>query len=92
VTAARSNIEVSVSRATRSAMFRMSNSVRDVVVELDADYKVDEDAAMLGSILLHGTGRSLKGALLKDLLYDEVDRNTFAKHMEWTLDDVEQST
>jgi hypothetical protein len=47
---------------------------------------------MLGSILLHGTGRSLKGALLKDLLYDEVDRNTFAKHMEWTLDDVEQST
>jgi hypothetical protein len=42
VTAARSNIAVSVSRATRSAACNMIKSICDVVVELDANYKLDK--------------------------------------------------
>jgi hypothetical protein len=53
---------------------RRSKAICDVVVELDADYKLDEDAVALGSILLNCPGRSFKGSLFKEFMYDEVDQ------------------
>jgi hypothetical protein len=69
VMVARSNLECYISRANRSALLKVIKSICDVVVELDADYKLDEDAVALGSILLNCTGRSFKGSLFKEFMY-----------------------
>jgi hypothetical protein len=69
VMVARSNLECYISRANRSALLKVIKSICDVVVELDADYKLDEDAVALGSILLNCPGRSFKGSLFKEFMY-----------------------
>jgi hypothetical protein len=69
VMVARSNLECYISRANRSALLKVIKSMCDVDVELDADYKLDEDAVALGSIRLNCTGRSFKGSLFKEFMY-----------------------
>ncbi|CAE8614933.1 unnamed protein product [Polarella glacialis] len=55
-------------------------TICDAIVELDSDLMIAEEAPRLGAMLLHGTGHSLKGTELKQLLQSDEDKQQFLSH------------
>ncbi|CAE8611920.1 unnamed protein product, partial [Polarella glacialis] len=56
-------------------------TICDAIVELDSDLMIAEESSRLGVMLFHGTGHSLKGTELKQLLQSDEDKQQFLSHM-----------
>ncbi|CAE8602375.1 unnamed protein product [Polarella glacialis] len=78
---AKATIEARASRAFHTAIQMLLRTIYDLVIQLDQDLKLVEDAEALGGLLLHGSNRSLKGASLLDYMYGEEDKELFQAHL-----------
>ncbi|CAE8645428.1 unnamed protein product [Polarella glacialis] len=78
---ARTLIEIKASRATHSSLLMLLSTVCDVVVQLDADFRLVENGERLAAMLLQGAERSLKGICFEDFLFEAADKERLKKHV-----------
>eukprot|EP00931_Biecheleriopsis_adriatica_P025831 TRINITY_DN15778_c0_g1_i2.p1 TRINITY_DN15778_c0_g1~~TRINITY_DN15778_c0_g1_i2.p1 ORF type:complete len:406 (-),score=61.70 TRINITY_DN15778_c0_g1_i2:121-1338(-) len=78
---AEATVKATLSRNVAKAFSKLLSFVYDVVLNMDADLRVIDDASSLGTLLLHAPNRCYRGAQLQDYLYSESDKIRFAEHM-----------
>ncbi|CAE8623973.1 unnamed protein product, partial [Polarella glacialis] len=78
---ARTLIEIKASRATHSSLLMLLSTVCDVVVQLNADFRLVENGERLAAMLLQGAERSLKGICFEDFLFEAADKERLKKHV-----------
>ncbi|CAE8648877.1 unnamed protein product [Polarella glacialis] len=84
-------IEEKAAREFQAATQMLLRTMYDLVIQLDQDFKLVENAEALGGMLLHGCNRSLKGASLLDYMYGEEDKELFHAHVNQMPTDELQS-
>eukprot|EP00927_Polykrikos_kofoidii_P062806 TRINITY_DN5760_c0_g1_i11.p1 TRINITY_DN5760_c0_g1~~TRINITY_DN5760_c0_g1_i11.p1 ORF type:complete len:643 (-),score=81.00 TRINITY_DN5760_c0_g1_i11:48-1976(-) len=74
-----SDIENAETKSGSSAAVALLNTVCDASTELDECLVISDDGARLAAMLLHTSGRSLKGVEFLKLLSSDEDRDTFVR-------------
>lgn len=64
-----------------AAVKTLLGSICDVVVELGSDLCMTQHSAKLADVLLHGSGRSLRGATVHQFMPEEADRRKFVERL-----------
>eukprot|EP00927_Polykrikos_kofoidii_P034908 TRINITY_DN2950_c1_g1_i4.p1 TRINITY_DN2950_c1_g1~~TRINITY_DN2950_c1_g1_i4.p1 ORF type:complete len:571 (-),score=47.64 TRINITY_DN2950_c1_g1_i4:67-1605(-) len=80
VTHIKTEIQFAETKNVSSAVISLLNTVCDASVELDENLAIRSDAARLGAMLLHTSGRGLEGVEFSKLLSSAEDREKFARH------------
>eukprot|EP00927_Polykrikos_kofoidii_P086146 TRINITY_DN9571_c0_g2_i1.p1 TRINITY_DN9571_c0_g2~~TRINITY_DN9571_c0_g2_i1.p1 ORF type:complete len:573 (+),score=57.81 TRINITY_DN9571_c0_g2_i1:178-1719(+) len=76
----RMEIQHAETKSWSSAVLSLLNTVCDASVELDEHLVITNDAARLGAVLLHTSGRQLEGVHFSNLLSSAEDREKFVQH------------
>eukprot|EP00927_Polykrikos_kofoidii_P086147 TRINITY_DN9571_c0_g2_i2.p1 TRINITY_DN9571_c0_g2~~TRINITY_DN9571_c0_g2_i2.p1 ORF type:complete len:569 (+),score=62.77 TRINITY_DN9571_c0_g2_i2:166-1707(+) len=76
----RMEIQHAEAKSESSAVMSLLNNVCDASVELDENLVITNDAARLGAVLLHTSGRQLEGVHFSNLLSSAEDREKFVQH------------
>lgn len=82
----RQEIDAVTSRNERSAVAALLNTMSDAVVELDTEHRIVEDVPKLSCLLLHGSGRSLRGIRFDQFLASKEDSKRFSERLSEPLE------
>eukprot|EP00933_Yihiella_yeosuensis_P061070 TRINITY_DN6389_c0_g3_i1.p1 TRINITY_DN6389_c0_g3~~TRINITY_DN6389_c0_g3_i1.p1 ORF type:complete len:653 (-),score=82.83 TRINITY_DN6389_c0_g3_i1:455-2413(-) len=76
-TEARAFVEAQSSQTDYRAAFKLLASFCDVVLEIDNNLMITENAPKLASMLLHSLGKSLKGSKITEFIASDTDKEVF---------------
>eukprot|EP00931_Biecheleriopsis_adriatica_P096381 TRINITY_DN70037_c0_g1_i1.p1 TRINITY_DN70037_c0_g1~~TRINITY_DN70037_c0_g1_i1.p1 ORF type:complete len:545 (+),score=63.46 TRINITY_DN70037_c0_g1_i1:135-1769(+) len=79
---AAATIDAIFARNLHRCIAGLLQTIYDVVFELDQSLAFVDEATALSSLLLHGPGRSFKGASILDYMYDDAARLELQKYLD----------
>eukprot|EP00933_Yihiella_yeosuensis_P061072 TRINITY_DN6389_c0_g4_i1.p1 TRINITY_DN6389_c0_g4~~TRINITY_DN6389_c0_g4_i1.p1 ORF type:complete len:638 (-),score=80.90 TRINITY_DN6389_c0_g4_i1:271-2184(-) len=74
---ARALVEAQSSQTGYRAVSKLLASICDVVLEIDHNLVIAEDASKLASMLLHSRGKSMKGLKITEFMTSDADKEAF---------------